>query len=171
MTEMSPSSAQSWTRLIHPGYNDQIRVSDAERAEVTDRLATHYSDGRLDKAEFDERVARAMSAKTRADLNGLFDDLPDLGTGSADDTLTGSGGRGGPGGPGSVYGPARPYGMSRRPHHGHPIAVTVVVVIAAIIAWHAFLHVLFFIPWFAIMVLIAAVVFANRASRRARRDR
>ena len=42
-----------------------IRVSDAERQAITDRLAVHYGDGRLDQAEFDERVGRAMNAKTR----------------------------------------------------------------------------------------------------------
>jgi hypothetical protein len=167
---MSPSPAQPWTRLIRPGYNDNIRVSDAERAEVADRLATHYSDGRLDKTEFDERVARAMSAKTRADLNGLFDDLPGLGTGpSGDDTAPGSGARGG--GAGGMSGPAHPYGMSRRPRgRAHPVLAAAVLVVLAVIAWHAFMH-LFFIPWFAIAILVVVVMFANRASHRARRGR
>lgn len=148
-----------------------MRVSDAERAEVADRLATHYSDGRLDKAEFDERVSRAMSAKTRADLNGLFDDLPDPGTDPARGTATGSGGGfgGGFGGPGGVSGPTRPHGVSRQ-RRGHPVAVVAILVIAAIIAWNAVLHVLF-APWLAIVVLVAVVIFANRASHRARRDR
>ena len=56
----------------------QLRISDAERAEVADRLSRHYSDGRLDQAEFNERLDRAMKAKTRGDLNGLFTDLPPL---------------------------------------------------------------------------------------------
>jgi Domain of unknown function (DUF1707) len=56
-----------------------MRVSDAERAEVADRLAQHYGDGRLDQAELDDRLGRAMSAKTRADLAGLLNDLPDTG--------------------------------------------------------------------------------------------
>ena len=73
---MSPTSSQQWSRRIR--YSDQhLRVSDAERNAVAERLATHYSDGRLDQAEFDERVSRAMAAKTRGDLDGLFDDLPD----------------------------------------------------------------------------------------------
>ena len=169
---MPASSSQPWSRLIRPGYNDQIRVSDAERSEVADRLATHYSDGRLDKAEFDERVSRAMSAKTRADLNGLFDDLPDVGTGRADDTVTGSGGRGGAAGPGGMFGPTRPYGMSRRQRgRAHPVLAVAVLIVMAFIAWHVLAHVFFFIPWLAIMVLIAAVAFANRASHRPRRDR
>ena len=53
-----------------------MRVSHAERTAVADRLSKHYGDGRLDEEEFNERLDRAMNAKTRADLNGLFDDLP-----------------------------------------------------------------------------------------------
>ncbi|HTT51241.1 MAG TPA: DUF1707 domain-containing protein [Streptosporangiaceae bacterium] len=56
-----------------------MRVSDADRAEVADRLAQHYGDGRLDQTELDDRLGRAMSAKTRADLDGLLHDLPDTG--------------------------------------------------------------------------------------------
>lgn len=53
-----------------------LRVSDAERADVADRLSKNYADGRLDQAEFNERLDQAMSAKTQADLHGLFADLP-----------------------------------------------------------------------------------------------
>jgi hypothetical protein len=60
--------------------NQFLRVSDADRQAVTDRLGEHFAEGRLDQAEFDERAGRAMSAKTRADLSGLFDDLPDIST-------------------------------------------------------------------------------------------
>jgi hypothetical protein len=56
-----------------------MRVSHAERTEVADRLSKHYGDGRLDEDEFNERLDRAMKAKTRGDLDGLFDDLPDAG--------------------------------------------------------------------------------------------
>jgi Flp pilus assembly protein TadB len=54
-----------------------MRVSDADRAEVADRLAKHYADGRLDEAEFDRRLDQAMHAKTRADLIELLADLPE----------------------------------------------------------------------------------------------
>ena len=81
---MSSQYRQYWNRGFSPlfsgPYSDQhLRVSDAERQAVTDRLAEHFGDGRLDQAEFDERVGRAMNAKTRADLAGLFDDLPETG--------------------------------------------------------------------------------------------
>lgn len=54
-----------------------MRVSDADRAEIADRLAKHFSDGRLDQAEFDSRLDQAMSATTGADLAGLLADLPE----------------------------------------------------------------------------------------------
>ncbi|MDA8035006.1 MAG: DUF1707 domain-containing protein [Actinomycetota bacterium] len=57
----------------------QLRVSDAERHEVADLLARHFADGRLDQVELDDRVGRAMAARTRADLDGLLTDLPPLG--------------------------------------------------------------------------------------------
>jgi Domain of unknown function (DUF1707) len=54
-----------------------MRVGDAERAEIADLLARHYSDGRLDRTEFDQRLDQAMRAKTRADLVAALADLPD----------------------------------------------------------------------------------------------
>ena len=55
-----------------------LRVSDAERDEVTERLSRHFADGRLDQSEFTARLGRATGAVTRGDLDGLFDDLPRL---------------------------------------------------------------------------------------------
>ena len=72
---MSAHSSR-WARGSAGSANPQMRISDADRAEVADRLSKHYSDGRLDQAEFNERLDRAMNAKTQADLNGLFADLP-----------------------------------------------------------------------------------------------
>jgi len=53
-----------------------LRVSDAERDAVAAELAEHLKDGRLDTAEFDERVGGAVTAKTRGDLDRLLADLP-----------------------------------------------------------------------------------------------
>jgi hypothetical protein len=72
---LQPSAAA----LRRAGWPDPgIRVSDADRAEIADRLALHFGDGRLDQAEFDQRLDQAMQAKTRADLIGLLADLPDF---------------------------------------------------------------------------------------------
>jgi hypothetical protein len=57
----------------------RIRIGDAERTQVAEALGKHFADGRLDKPEFDERMEKAMSAKTEADLAGLLADLPRLG--------------------------------------------------------------------------------------------
>ena len=53
-----------------------LRVSDAERDAVASELAGHLQDGRLDAAEFDERLSQAMTARTRGDLDRLLTDLP-----------------------------------------------------------------------------------------------
>jgi hypothetical protein len=58
------------------GINPDLRVSDAERDAVASELGQHFQDGRLDKAEFDERVAAAMAAKTGRDLDEVLTDLP-----------------------------------------------------------------------------------------------
>lgn len=55
-----------------------LRVSDAERNEVSERLSRHFADGRLDQVEFSARLDRATGAITRGDLDGLFADLPRL---------------------------------------------------------------------------------------------
>jgi Domain of unknown function (DUF1707) len=62
----------------HAASTAHLRVSDAERHEVADRLSRHFADGRLDQSEFDLRLGRATNAVTRGDLDGLFDDLPPL---------------------------------------------------------------------------------------------
>src|ERR1700691_164865 len=60
------------------GYDVAMRASDDERNAVADKLSRHYAEGRLDEVEFKNRPDVAMSATTRGDLNGLFDDLPRL---------------------------------------------------------------------------------------------
>ena len=60
--------------------DSHLRVSDAERNEVADKLSRHFADGRLDQAEFKTTLDRAMGATTRGDLEGLFVDLPRLAT-------------------------------------------------------------------------------------------
>jgi hypothetical protein len=65
-------------RRTSPATDTHLRASDAERNEVADNLSRHFAEGRLDAAEFKERLDQAMGATTRGDLNGLFDDLPRL---------------------------------------------------------------------------------------------
>jgi GntR family transcriptional regulator len=97
----SPASGGTGASPASGGlYSDQhLRVSDAEREAVCDRLAGHFAAGRLDQAEFDDRVARAMSAKTRADLRGLFADLSETGDPAGPELARGGGGTPGDGPP------------------------------------------------------------------------
>ena len=126
-----------------PTPDPNIRVSHAERTEVADRLSKHYGDGRLDEEEFNERLDRAMKAKTRADLDGLFDDLPETGA------------------------PAVP-GRPRR-RHRHPVLLIALVVVLAVAAAHAVLWVTVPLLWLTFGV--AAVVFATRALGHSRSGR
>jgi hypothetical protein len=52
------------------------RIGDAERDRAADYLREHMSVGRLSQEEFDERVTAALQARTAADLEPLFNDLP-----------------------------------------------------------------------------------------------
>ena len=52
------------------------RIGFAERDEAVAQLQEHHAAGRLDADEFDERMSRALQARTVADLVPLFADLP-----------------------------------------------------------------------------------------------
>ena len=154
---MSPSSStQQWTRRLR--YSDQhIRVSDAERSAVAELLGQHYADGRLDQVEFDERVNRTMAAKTRGDLTGLFDDLPEAETGAGAD---------GPRGP---VGRSAPYEVRRRRGGGgviRPLLLLALIFICANVAWHAFTSLFFFQPLVWAFVIAAAIIIFSRRSHR-----
>jgi len=58
------------------GAGGRVRIGDAERDSAAAALGEHYSEGRLDRVEFDARLADALAARTRDDLAVLFADLP-----------------------------------------------------------------------------------------------
>lgn len=53
-----------------------MRPSDYARERAAQALLGHYTEGRLDDAEFERRVERAYAAQTRRELKELFADLP-----------------------------------------------------------------------------------------------
>jgi hypothetical protein len=53
-----------------------IRISDTERESALTALGEHMGTGRLDIDEYGDRSAKVATAKTRADLLELFEDLP-----------------------------------------------------------------------------------------------
>jgi len=132
------------------GSYADLRVSDAERADVADLLATHFGDGRLDQAEFDRRLDQAMKAITYRDLSGLFTDLPPIPAAE------------GPDGPEL---PARLH--AGRPRHR--VLFLALVIVIAVIAGHALA--LPFNPWawtfgpwlwIALIAVIALLVTRSR---------
>lgn len=57
---------------------NDMRVGDTERHEVTEQLSDHFAAGRLDHAEFSERTEHALGARTRGELDDVLQDLPML---------------------------------------------------------------------------------------------
>lgn len=53
------------------------RIGDADRDQAVAFLQEHMAQGRIDASEFDDRMSRALKAKTASELAVLFDDLPD----------------------------------------------------------------------------------------------
>jgi hypothetical protein len=142
--QYSQSRARGFSPLSGgPSSGQHLRVSDAERQEAADRLAGHFGAGRLDQAEFDERVGRAMAAKTQADLAGLFDDLP--GTGA----------------------PAAPV----RPRRHYSVLLLVLAAILAATIGHAVLWVTMPLLWIAFLVAAVLLATGHLGRPRQRQDR
>lgn len=54
----------------------RLRISNADREQAIERLQQALDEGRIDLNEFDERTKGVYDAKTNAELDILFDDLP-----------------------------------------------------------------------------------------------
>jgi len=153
---MSPQFSSSWMSNSPwaAGYtrrrgtaNPNLRVSDAERADVADRLSKHYGDGRLDQAEFNERMERAMSAKTQGDFAGLFADLPDLPDRAE---------------PGATP----PANLTRKPSRSpmSRLFLLILIVVAAALLGQALIH--SFFPWLLVLAIVAFLFLRNSDRRR-----
>ncbi len=70
---MSPDLAHSaGTR----GQTVNLRIGHQDRQQAVAELQRHYAQGRLEWDELDERLGKAWAARTHADLETLFNDLP-----------------------------------------------------------------------------------------------
>ena len=155
---MSDFRTPSWLLGQGPAPAD-LRVSDAERQAVADQLSRHFADGRLDQAEFDERLSQAMNAKTYRDLDGLLTDLPG--------TETSGGGLPPAGGAGLT---SRAPGSVPQRRIVKPLAFVALAIIALSVASHAVAWAFGGWVWIALIALIV-VAFAKRSHRRAPSDR
>lgn len=158
---MSAPSTPSWLLAAsrrRAGYG-HLRVSDAERAEVADLLSKHYGDGRLNQSEFEARMELAMHAKTYADLDGLFDDLPQTEP---------SGPPGAPPASGSALRREYPRGPVPRQHRRHILLLAGLIVVLAVVAGHALTWPIGgwfwfgFGPWLWIVLAVLIVYLARR---------
>ena len=142
----APSTPPPWLLATRRRNSySAMRISDAERAEVADLLSRHYGDGRLDQAEFNQRLDQAMRATTYADLGGLFADLPR----TEEEAVEG------------------PKFQGRR-HGRSSLGTLVLAVIVAIVAVTIIGHVLTFslgpVVWLAILAVIAYAILHHRRS-------
>jgi Domain of unknown function (DUF1707) len=96
-----------------PARSLATRASDQERDAVLQRVQQAFAEGRLDDAEFDERMRATLVARTHADLDALVTDLP------AQAPVPGPAARAGRPGPGrlaiALKGPIRRAGRWRVP--------------------------------------------------------
>jgi hypothetical protein len=63
-----------WDRIS--GRDLNLRAADADRERIAERLRTAHAEGRLDLAEFQQRLERCYEAKTLGELAALVSDLP-----------------------------------------------------------------------------------------------
>jgi len=54
----------------------EVRIGNADRERAQSTLSDHYAAGRLDHDEYSERLDRIWAARTRAELDPVFTDLP-----------------------------------------------------------------------------------------------
>ncbi len=118
-----------------------VRIGDAERQQAAERLGEHLRAGRLDAAEYDERLERAFAARTAPELAPLFSDLP--GGMPLDSPPPGA---------------SRELAPRRRSAAARPALA--VLLLLATVAWVVFLH---FPPFFLFPLLWFA--FAHRRHR------
>jgi hypothetical protein len=54
----------------------ELRIADTDRDDAVERLRAAATEGRIDSEELEERVSRALAARTQSDLDDLVRDLP-----------------------------------------------------------------------------------------------
>jgi hypothetical protein len=127
----------------HPASS--LRLSDADRDRAVAELSEHFQAGRIAADELDDRVGRALQARTAADLAPLFADLP-----GKRPTATG---------PGTHPGSPAPFRSAPVP--AVPIAIIVVIALGGFLSGHPALIVL--VP---VLVLLIVRRLAGRPDRR-----
>lgn len=134
------------------------RVGDAERDRAADYLREHMAAGRIDAAEFDERLTAALSAKTQADLDRLFVDLPS----PTPHSPTGKVAPPVSAGPDAVPGSGPPIGFSRRARN--------TIDLLAGIAWPVTIALCFVIGWNHWYLIFAPIILTSVWEKKKQQD-
>jgi ferric-dicitrate binding protein FerR (iron transport regulator) len=118
--------------------DEQLRIGDAEREHATAALGEHFAQGRITAEEHAERLDQIWAARTRAELQPVFRDLPDPARRTTPDT--------------------RAY--RHQPGRGGPPRL-LFAVLAVLIVLTALTH----LPFVVAGVLVAVFVFSRRRHR------
>lgn len=104
--------------------HDRLRIGDAEREQAQTALGEHYAAGRLDHDEYSQRLDRIWAARTRAELDPVFTDLP------------GAGGAGAPRAayPFSTPAARRPQQLGRNRSSRPPLPLVALLVVLGLVA-------------------------------------
>src|SRR5947209_18354364 len=94
----------------------RVRLSDADREHLYERLAQHAAEGRLGLDELERRVEALAKSETREEAAAVLGDLPPLPANAASGARPAGAGRAGPGS--AAAGPAGARARRRR-GHGH----------------------------------------------------
>jgi hypothetical protein len=167
----------------------RMRAGDSDRQSVVDRLTTHFTEGRLDPNEYDERVQKAYAAAYLDEFSVLFDDLPEAperggrgwygqrgseqpGAGSAGPGAGWAGAGWGPmgpgwGGPGRGPGlrPGGPWG-GRPPLRRPPAILAVLAAVIAVMVLSAVVTGLFFVGFPLFWIGLAVFLFTRGGCHR-----
>jgi Domain of unknown function (DUF1707) len=135
----------------------RMRAGHSDRQSAVDRLTEHFTEGRLDPNEFDQRIGTAYAVTYLDELPGLFADLPAAAARAGD--------RSGRPWPSSdrpqLTGSGRPHGMRPAGRGRPPVAFAVVgvlLVLAIFFGVSALLFGLFPFPllWIGLLVFLIA---------------
>jgi len=159
----------------------RMRAGDSDRQNVVDRLTRHFTDGRLDPNEYDDRVQKAYAAAYLDEFGTLFEDLPepqerggrgwggsqrfDSSDAGRQATASGWPGQGrGPGlGPGAPWGARPPLG---RPLRRPPAILAVLAVVIGVMVISAVVTGLFFVGFPLFWIGLAVFMFSRRGCHR-----
>ena len=155
----------------------RMRAGDTDRQNAVDRLTRHFTDGRLDPNEYDDRVQKAYAAAYLDEFPALFDDLPGeqersgRGWGGSQRFGQVDAGWPGPGGgrPGSGRrfgsGPGGQWGM-RPPMRRPPAILAVLAAVVGVMFISALVTGLFFVGFPLFWIGLAVFMFTRGGCQR-----